>query len=41
MDRVVVLPERSDVERSVATDVLVELSRAISESGRADIVLTG
>ncbi|MFM6968660.1 MAG: 6-phosphogluconolactonase [Microbacteriaceae bacterium] len=41
MDRIVVLPERSDVERAVATDVLVELARAIADRGRADIVLTG
>lgn len=41
MDRIVVVPERSDVERAVATDVLVELARAISDRGRADIVLTG
>jgi len=41
MDRVVILPERSDVERAVAHDTLVVLAEAISKRGRADIVLTG
>jgi 6-phosphogluconolactonase len=41
MDRIVILPERLDVERAVAHDTLVELADAISKRGRADIVLTG
>lgn len=41
IDRVVTLPDRSAVEAAVATDVLIELARAIAENGRADIVLTG
>lgn len=41
IDRVVTLADRAAVEEHVATDVLIELSRAISRSGRADIVLTG
>ena len=41
MDRIVVLAERADVERAVATDVLDALANAIAMRGRADIVLTG
>lgn len=41
MDRIARFPTRADVARAVATDVLVELARAIAERGRADIVLTG
>lgn len=41
IDRVVTLPDRTAVETAVATDVLIELARAIADRGRADIVLTG
>lgn len=41
MDRIARFPTRADVAKAVATDVLVELARAIAERGRADIVLTG
>lgn len=41
MDRIVVLAERADVERAVATDVLDALANAITARGRADVVLTG
>jgi 6-phosphogluconolactonase len=41
MDRVVILPERSDVERAVAHDVMVVLADAIRSRGRADFVVTG
>ena len=41
MDRIIVLPTRDDVENEVAGALLTEIARAISERGRADIVLTG
>ena len=41
MDRIEVFPTRADVAARVATDVLVEIARAISTRGRADVVLTG
>lgn len=41
MDRIVELPTRADVANRVATDLLVEIARAISDRGTADVVLTG
>lgn len=41
MDRISVFLTRAEVAQAVATDVLVELARAIAERGHADIVLTG